>query len=141
MLGRACVMVTSSTNAILKNSFDGHVQVILTQQPALFDRAVKKVFSKEIAEAEQSAARRASAANMQEPAAWVLQHFWDRHSALGPSPAVKPAVTSSVTQGLSRYETDFQVIAFSHVTVRAPVITSIAAPPMLTSPWRRASAA
>ena len=88
-----------------------HVQVILTQQPALFDRAVKKLFSEEIAEAEASAARRALTADKQEPAVWVLQSFWDRHSALEPSLAPKPAVAPTVTQGLSRYETDFQVSA------------------------------
>ena len=85
------------------------VQVILTQQPALFDRAVKKLFSEEIAEAEQGAARRALAADRQEPTAWVLQSFWDRHSSIGPSLAPKPAVAPAVAQGLSRYETDFQV--------------------------------
>lgn len=87
------------------------IQVILIQQPALFDRAVKKLFSEEIAEAEESAVRRALTAEKQEPAAWVLQSFWDRHSALGPSLAPKLAVTPAVAQGLSRYETDFQVLA------------------------------
>ena len=89
------------------------MQVILAQQPALLDRAVKKLFSEEIAEAEESAAGRALAADKQEPGAWVLQSFWDRHSALGPSLAPKPAVAPAVTQGLSRYETDFQVRASS----------------------------
>ena len=85
------------------------MQVILTQQPALFDRAFRKLFSEEIAEAIASTDRHAMAADKQEPAAGLLQSFWNRHSSLPASLAPKAAVAPAIIQDLSRYETDFQV--------------------------------
>ena len=100
---------SNSWGAGRRISLSWSMQVILTQQPALFDRAFQKLFSEEIAEAEEGASRRALAADKQEPAAWVLQRFWERHAVPAPSLAAKPVLAPAATQGLSRYEIDFQV--------------------------------
>ena len=92
-------------------SLEGGVtlQVILTQQPALFDRVFQKLFTEEIAEAAESVSLRALAANKEEPAAWAFQRLWDRQGGQVASLVLKPRAASASSPGLSRYETDFQV--------------------------------
>ncbi|CAK0752569.1 hypothetical protein CVIRNUC_002156 [Coccomyxa viridis] len=84
------------------------VQVILTQQPALFDRVFQKLFTEEIAEAAESVSLHALAANKEEPAAWAFQRLWDRRGGQAASLVPKPRAATASSQGLSRYETDFQ---------------------------------
>ena len=83
--------------------------MILTQQPALFDRVFQKLFTEEIAEAAESVSLRALAANKEEPAAWAFQRLWDRRGGQAASLVPKPRAAAASSQGLSRYETDFQV--------------------------------
>ena len=83
--------------------------MILTQQPALFDRVFQKLFTEEIAEAAESVSLRALAANKEEPAAWAFQRLWDRHGGQAASLVPKSRAAAASTQGMSRYETDFQV--------------------------------
>ncbi len=83
--------------------------MILTQQPALFDRVFQKLFTEEIAEAAESVSLHALAANKEEPAAWAFQRLWDRRGGQAASLVPKPRAATASSQGLSRYETDFQV--------------------------------
>ena len=83
--------------------------MILTQQPALFDRVFHKLFTEEIAEAAESVSLRSLAANKEEPAAWAFQRLWDRRGSQAASLLPKPRAATAVSHGLSRYETDFQV--------------------------------
>ena len=83
--------------------------MILTQQPALFDRVFQKLFTEEIAEAAESVPLRALAVNKEEPAAWVFQRLWDRNSGQPASLVPRPQAAMASSLGLSRYETDFQV--------------------------------
>ena len=109
LCGTSSCVPSSPWGAGRRHCLSWSLQVILTQQPALFDRAFQKLFSEEIAEAEEGTSRRALAAEKQEPAAWVLQRFWERHAVPAPSLTPKPALAPAASQGLSRYETDFQV--------------------------------
>ncbi|CAL8462314.1 g1847 [Coccomyxa elongata] len=86
------------------------VQVSLVQQPALFDRAFQRLFSKELARvaAETSAGGPGGASSVgRDPAAsWALDHFWQRPSTKAPLPR-RPAVPRAGEE-TSRYLSDFQ---------------------------------
>lgn len=103
-----CWMQQRRLEIVIVTTFGPCPQVVLTQQPALFDRAFQKLFSEEIAGASEGASRRALAADRQDPATWALQRFWERQA--GSAPALAPRARVAVTdiEGLSRYETDFQ---------------------------------
>lgn len=86
-------------------------QWLLTHQPALFDRAFRRLFGSEIKTASlatQAGALSASAGAV-EPSVAILERFWDRRAA---SRAAAPAgAGASSTAGgppLSRYRSDFQ---------------------------------
>lgn len=86
-------------------------QVSLVQQPALFDRAFQRLFSKELARvaAETSAGGPGGASSVgRDPAAsWALDRFWQRPSTKAPLPR-RPAVPRAGEE-MSRYLSDFQV--------------------------------
>ncbi len=87
-------------------------QVSLVQQPALFDRAFQRLFSKELARvaAETSAGGPSGVSSSvgRDPAAsWALDRFWQRPSTKGPLPQ-RPAIPRAGEE-MSRYLSDFQV--------------------------------
>ncbi|KAK9906778.1 hypothetical protein WJX75_007809 [Coccomyxa subellipsoidea] len=89
------------------------VQVSLVQQPALFDRAFQRLFSKELAKvaAETSlggpGGGSGSGSVGRDPAAsWVLDRFWQRPSAK--APLARPTAAPRAGEEVSRYLSDFQ---------------------------------
>jgi hypothetical protein len=83
------------------------------QQPALFDRAFQRLFSREVAKAtsEASVGGMSIASVGRDPAAsWVLERFWQRSTGKVPLPQ-PPAPRTG--EEASRYLTDFQVLCLA----------------------------
>lgn len=82
------------------------------QQPALFDRAFQRLFSKELAKvaAETSLGGPGGGSGSvgRDPAtSWVLDRFWQRPSAK--APLARPPSAPRAGEEVSRYLSDFQV--------------------------------
>jgi hypothetical protein len=120
------------------------VQVSLTQQPALFDRAFQRLFAKEIAAATHSAIAGSAATAAAKPleasngvgadpaASLLLERFWRRKlpearpllaGSTGAEGPAAPAARAGEQQA-SRYLTDFQVKA---LTITADTLSAKAA--------------
>lgn len=92
-------------------------QVALVQQPALFDRAFQRLFSKELTKvaAEASAGGPGGLGGGsvgRDPAtSWVLDRFWQRPSVK--APRARPPAAPRAGEDTSRYLSDFQVASHS----------------------------